>query len=138
MTYKNGVETIPVKPDLILRPYDLDHSIAIFQLIDRNREHLSQYGDTTSAKYRTVEDVADSISNQNPLRRRYGIWRGSVLIGTVNVEQKLGNGTSEIGYYLDVEYQGKGCMSKVVRAMTNHSFQVMDVPTLFGRGHLSC
>ena len=49
-----------------------------FHLVDTNREHLSQYGGTTSSSYNSVDDVSRSIvSPPNPEKK--GLVSGTVM-----------------------------------------------------------
>lgn len=78
----------------------------LFELIDRNRDYLSQRGDETAAKYPDFESVLRSITHPaNELKIRLGIWFDDVLTGTINITPE-GSYTSEIGYWVGSEFSG--------------------------------
>ena len=72
---------------LRLRTFTVEDSQQIFDLIDRNRAHLSQFRDGTAREYKSVAKVESSIVFSKPNRSRYGIWsEDSQLVGSVNIE----------------------------------------------------
>jgi hypothetical protein len=48
---------------VVLRQLIPEDSQPYFDLIEYDRAHLSQFDDDTAAKYKTVEDVLESIVN---------------------------------------------------------------------------
>lgn len=83
----------------------------LFELIDRNRDHLSQWSDETAAKYPDFESVLRSITRpSNPDRIRLGIWSDGFLAGTINITPTDAWGwyAKEIGYWVGAEFCGKG------------------------------
>ena len=106
MTKKRKV--LEVGDGIFLRQYVPADAPVIFQLIDENREHLSQHGEDTARKYPTLESVADSIINpQNPRRLRFGIWDKDVFVGGINITPAE-NHTAVLGYWLGGQHQSKG------------------------------
>lgn len=104
-----------------LRIFQPEDSSEIYSLIDRNREHLSQHGDTTSAKYPTEDEVLHSIIKPSkPDKLRYGIWTAdNDYVGTINFTPDKGNPKSgEIGYYVGQGYSGKGYATDAAVALT--------------------
>lgn len=70
---KKPIEILVRSTGIRLKQFIQTDSKAIFDLINKNREHLSQFGDTTAEKYQNVESVEDSILNpKNPNRLRFG------------------------------------------------------------------
>ncbi len=107
----------------------------LFALIDRNREHLSQHGDDTAAKYPTLESVSDSIvTPKNPHRMRFAIRNAQgEVVGSINLTpDKDTSERGEIGYYLGSEFQGKGYAGRAVERLTEYAFQELGYETLFG------
>lgn len=135
---RKPIEILIGSTGIRLKQFTHSDSQAIFELIDRNREHLSQFGDTTAEKYKTVESVEESISNpKNPNRLRFGIWDNGVLVGSVNLTPEEDDKTKgEIGYYLGAEFKGKGYMIKAVTTLTEFAFKNLGYKEIYGIVHL--
>jgi ribosomal-protein-serine acetyltransferase len=109
-----------------LRPEDASE---LFNLIDMNREHLSQYDEPTSKKYPTFESLYASIATPpDPTRLRFGIWTNSEILGSINITP-LGD-TGVIGYYLGSEYQGKKIMTRSVKRLVRYCFDELHLRTI--------
>ncbi len=121
---------------VILRQFTSEDSGEIFELIDKNREHLSQNGDDTSHKYPTRRSVRESIENpKNPKRLRFtirsleGIYVGSINLTPEENDPKAG----EIGYYLGAKYTGKGIATSAVETLADFAFNNLGYEVLFGK-----
>jgi len=120
-----------VDGDLILRQYVLGDARQIFNLIDQNRAHLSRKGDDTAEKYKVIEDVAASILIPNPDRLRFGVWDGSVLVGTVNL-QRESSVRAEFGTYLGEDFQHQGYIAKAGLRLAQFAREQLGYETLVG------
>lgn len=126
---------IIVDEEITLRQFAERDADAIFSLIDRNREHLSQNEDDTANKYRCMEDVLKSIQKpRNPEKLRFGIWVGDSLVGSVNMTPDLENG-AEIGYYLGNEFTKKGYMGRSVKRLVRYGFEEKKLDQIYARVH---
>src|ERR1700744_1262995 len=87
-----------VRPPLVLTSENdtitlkrLTHEDALvyFSLIDTDRAHLSQHGDSTADKYRTLEDVEKSIDHPDPKveEYRFGVWDNGEMVGFVKLKR---------------------------------------------------
>lgn len=120
---------------LFLAPYTLEDAQDIFGLIDRNREHLSQFDDDTARKYPTLDSVIASISNPvNFGRHRLGIRESSgVLVGAINLTRTVrSRRTAEIGYYVGSEFGGRGIGTNAVQTLSAYSFAHLGFSSLYG------
>lgn len=120
---------------LLLRQFTPQDSEEIFSLIDRNRAHLSQFGDTTAQKYPTVESVRESIEQpKNPKRLRFCMRnRQGQLVGSINITPDENDPTTaEIGYYLGSEFQKQGYMRKAVETLTEYGFETLKIKSIYG------
>jgi ribosomal-protein-serine acetyltransferase len=134
----NQLEIISTDGQISLRQYSLENAEEIFALIDRNREHLSQFGEDTPVKYPTLESVRESILHpHNEKRLRFGIInKADVLVGTINLTPDNNDPRKgEIGYYLGAEFQGQGYVNKAIGALTDYAFQNLGYKNLFGSVH---
>ena len=130
-----GRIVLGVDARIVLKQYSVSDSRAIFELIDDNRSHLSQYGDITARKYSTMKEVHDSIAHpKNPERLRFGIWDEGVFVGTINItpdEDDAGARTAEVGYFLGESHQGRGCMGKSLARIIQYAFFKMDIQIIY-------
>jgi RimJ/RimL family protein N-acetyltransferase len=130
------IEIISPEGNITLRQFAPSDADEIFALIDSGREHLSQHGDETAAKYQTVDAVRESIVRpSNPARLRFGIRnRDGVLVGSINVtpEQEYSQ-IGEIGYYLGVAHTGQGYTTTAVEALTRYAFDELGYEQLYGK-----
>lgn len=118
-----------------LRQYAIEDAKMVFELIDRNREHLSNFGDKTARKYPTFESVEKHIAeslNGNVLR--FGIYNDeNVLVGFIKLTPNYTDGQKgEVGYYLGGEFQHNGYMRKAVQALTDYAFNTLNYNELYG------
>ena len=114
-----------VDDEIVLRLYTLEDVDVIFDLIDRNRDHLNQFAEGTSDKYPIRESVVESLEcSPNPDKLRYGIWVGDTYVGTVNLVPYAIR-QAEVGYYLGEEFQGHGYMTRSVNCLVDSAINEM-------------
>lgn len=121
--------------DLSLKQFTAQDAEEIFALIDRSRDHLSQFGDDTADKYPTLESVRESIVRPRNLKRlRFAIRnKEEQLVGSINITPDENNPEqAEIGYYLGAEFQRQGYMGRAVQALTSYGFQTLNYKTIYG------
>ncbi len=112
-----------------LGPYDAQ---AYFDLIDADREHLSQFGDGTAIKYPSVDTVRESIVNpEYPTKLRFGIWQGGAMVGSINLSPDTGANSAEVGYWIGKPYIGYGYARKATEALIEYVFEVTDLEVLY-------
>lgn len=99
----------------------------LYALINRNREHIGKWLKFPSITV-TSEDSKAFIER---VRLRYakgdgywlGIWNDDELVGSIGflyIDQE--NKKTEIGYWLGKEYEGKGMVTKSIKALINYGF----------------
>lgn len=121
---------------LVLRQFTPEDAREIFNLIDRNRGHLSQHGDETADKYKTYEEVLDSIVHpKNPQRLRFAIRnKEGIYVGTINLTPDEDNPKKgEIGYYLGEEFTGKGYTKEALAALVDYAFGDLGYEELYAK-----
>ncbi|HLD05515.1 MAG TPA: GNAT family N-acetyltransferase [Candidatus Nanoarchaeia archaeon] len=123
-----------VDDELRLREFSPSDASAIFSLIDQNRDHLSQHGEDTAAKYPTQESVLTSIqAPKNPLKLRFGIWAGDTFVGSVNLHPDGSGRSAEIGYYLGSEFMKRGYVTRSVRRLIQYGFEELGVQEVWAK-----
>lgn len=77
-----------------------------FALIEKNRDHLTKYGDYEELYPAALHSVATELGRSNE-KHRFGIWFGDVLIGRVDLFLAT-PGNIVLGYWLDEDHTGLG------------------------------
>jgi RimJ/RimL family protein N-acetyltransferase len=133
-TINKSIEIISADGEITLRQYASDNAKEIFELIDRNRAHLSQFGEGTADKYPTLERMWESIAHpKNPEKLRFEIRnKRDQLVGTINLTPDKNNPTAgETGCYLGEEFQGHGYAGKSLNLLTDYAFDVLGFKTIY-------
>lgn len=99
----------------------------LYELINRNRDHIGKW-----LKFPSITlGPEDSKSFIERTRMRYakdeghwlGIWSKNKLVGSIGylyLDQE--NRKTEIGYWLGKEYEGRGLITRSVKALMNYAF----------------
>ena len=115
---------------LVLRKVALADVGDIFAEVERSREHLRDWmwwvdettdpGDILEFVERSLKQDSDGDGCQRTIR-----FEGRLvgMIGLVNVVQR--SRKSEIGYWIGRSFQGRGIVTRSVRALTTHLFSEM-------------
>lgn len=102
----------------------------MFELIDKNRSHLSQWGDPTADAYPDYESVLRSIANPiDPRRIQLGIWCNGIFAGTINFTP-INQRTREIDCWIGREFCQQGLAVLATRAVIDYGRQLPDVDTM--------
>lgn len=124
-------------PGLVLRVLEVPDAQALFELLDENRDHLSQLGDDTAGKYPTYESVVNSIvANAQPQRRRYGIWKDDVFVGTINLTLEPLHERGWIGYWIGRQFAGQGYASIATDALCAYAVKQLGVRKFSAHTHV--
>jgi ribosomal-protein-serine acetyltransferase len=130
---------IEVEPDLWLRQLKLDQAEQLFELIDENREYLSEWlpyihntneiGDVRSF----VESEIDKrVCNQG---YSYFIERRDKIIGHVSLMNLNGDKEPEIGYWVTRDASGEGIATRAVNTLTAFGLNLLGLKQVIIRAH---
>jgi ribosomal-protein-serine acetyltransferase len=110
-----------------LRLLEERHAQELSDLTERNQEHLRAWLPWVDSS-RTVEDrkkfIRDSLK-QFAENKGFvaGIWREGRLAGVIGYDAiDWENRSTEVGYWLGEEYQGRGLATTACRALVEHAF----------------
>lgn len=118
----------PVDQDIELRLLEDRHAVELFALTHKNREYLRQWlgwVDYTQSVDGTRGFIQNSLRNFAQTGAfTAGIWyrgaiAGNVGLGTIDWH----NRSTSLGYWLDADTQGRGVMTRAVRAVLDHLFR---------------
>lgn len=107
---------IPTLRLVALSPDDAD---AYYELVDRNRTHLTQYGDWTELAEATRESVVSSLTNPEDRATQFCIWLDERLIGRTDLNRRT-PGKFVLGYWIGSEFTGKGYATAACRALIDY------------------
>jgi len=123
----------------IMRPVEMRDAQAIFDVVNRNRKHLSPWFEwvkTTQTMQDTknfVQGALDQYGKNEGVST--GIWDGDRFIGSAGyVFWDHKHKKAEIGYWLDETYTGQGIMTSVARQLSKYVFDVLE----FNRVIIQC
>jgi len=126
---------------VVLKQFILADAKPLFELIDRNREHLSRWGDRTGKKYPSLVSVERSISRPPQLSRlRLGIWSGLCLVGNIDLApmtnaETCRNDLAEVGYWVGSEFCRQGFATVATVALTERALYKMGFLAILARVH---
>lgn len=104
-------------------------TVAYYELVDRNREHLTRLGDYRSMLTASLVSVRDELSASSP-NLVTGIWLRRKLIGRVDLIPK-DPGIFVIGYWIDEGEQGHGYMTAACRALIGFATEHMGARSVY-------
>lgn len=117
---------------LVLRLLEPRHAQALFNLVDRNREHLGIWFPWVELT-KTVADSETFIRSQLEKFVRdngfqLGIWLNDELVGSIGLNYIIKEfRCTEIGYWLGEEYGGRGMMTKACRHLCGYLFTELNL-----------
>ena len=118
---------IKINDSFHLRLLTEEDAAALFDLTERNRKRLSEWM-TWLDIVRSVGEARWYISRSRQQSMTddaflYGIWDVESLAGFIDIHSVNHTTlTAELGYWIGVEYEGKGLVTMASEALTNHAF----------------
>ncbi|WNJ20629.1 GNAT family protein [Pontibacter sp. G13] len=118
---------LKVDPDLELRMLSTLDAEPLFELVAANRQYLKPWIRWPDQIQSVNDALTAIIKNRNDYRVHKslltGIFFRGNLVGAVGLNHlDLINQKSGIGYWLGESYQGKGIMTRAVRALIRYAF----------------
>lgn len=123
---------LDVDEEISLRMLNAKDAEKLFEITDRSRDYLREFLPWLDHT-KTVEDSYQFIMNNFQVyAERKGVSAGIIYRGELAGiagynELDWVNKVASIGYWLDYEQQGKGIMTRVVRALTDYAFYKYDL-----------
>lgn len=123
-------QEIVIDAGLSLTPVMPEDSERMFEIINGNRDHFSQFEDNTFTKYPTLEAMQERNAHQAPDERRFVIRHDGDIVGFVKLTDQ-GEPGWEIGYWMDPAKEGHGYMTRGARALTDYGFARLGARRVF-------
>lgn len=117
-----------IDEQLLIALFDLSHSEELFELIHHNRDHFGKWLEFPH-KTHTVEDARNFITrcihkNASGNGGWCGIWDEHRLIGAIGlVHINWMDKTTEIGYYIAQDYEGRGIIRRACQEVVKYIFE---------------
>lgn len=121
---------LTVDDDIALRLHDAHNINDFFSLIDRNRDHISQWLDwtdnhqSTTHTFRYILWERQQFAQQKQITSRI-YYQGQVAGSVSLIIHDAQVGFAEIGYWIGKEFTGKGIVTRSVRAVCNFAFNTL-------------
>ena len=123
---------IKVNKEIILWPIHTSDAAEIFNIVDRQRDYLGKWLPFVESTKRledtvgfieSIMNVADQQQELVFVIRYEGEFAG--LVGFKSTD--TANRKTEIGYWLNRHFQGRGIITSSVKALCAHAFNEMDI-----------
>lgn len=131
MKKKNRIE-IKLDDKLFLRQTTLDDAEEIFQVVDRNRDHLREFLpwlDFSTTVQDSIENIKESdLEFEESGTPRFCLILNDKMIGTISFHpiNKLHKHGS-IGYWMDKSFTRNGYLTKAAKALVKYGFEILDL-----------
>ena len=119
------LETITVSAETELRAIERADITVFWELIDRNRAHLSRWfpwAETASYESTRLFLEEQRVRHARGVDAAYGIWHRDRLAGSIGLRNLEQPSAANVGYYLDEFALGRGLMTTSLRALAEAGF----------------
>lgn len=124
--------SIKVDEELSLKLRHEEDTVAVFNLVEKNRSHLRPWlpwVDRTLTQEDSKKYIIGELENfKNKKTADFGIFYQEKLVGSMGFNKiDSVNQKAEIGYWIDSDYEGKGIMTKCVTSIINYGFNELNL-----------
>ena len=126
-----------------LRLLDLGDLDPYFELVQKNRDRLADYFVGTVSRTKTYKEAQEFVEEmiKHTISNTYFPYviidhKDEKIIGFIDLKNIDWNiPKTQIGFYIDESYAGKGIISKAIREICDHCFEEKGFEKLFMRIH---
>jgi ribosomal-protein-serine acetyltransferase len=130
-----------IDPEISLQLLQLHHTETVFAAVDQNRQHLRAWLPWVDENH-SSEDTRKFI--QSSLHRfaevggfACGIWFNDRFVGCIDLLRiNKTSHSAEIGYWLSIDHQGQGIMTRSCRRVIMYAFEDLKLHRLVIRAAL--
>lgn len=118
---------LPLKESVFLKPLRPGQARELFELVDGSR-HTLQPWMPWIGQMQEIADAEAFIANTVQLYADHdaltaGLWEGERLAGVIGFHEiNWRSFSTQIGYWLGADFEGRGLMSLAARAFVDHAF----------------
>jgi RimJ/RimL family protein N-acetyltransferase len=116
-------------PELVLRELNVGEALAYYALLDRNRAHLTQFGNYQAEGKATLAWVKRSLKRP-AARMRFGLWYSGELVGRIELAGWARHRFT-LAYWLGSEHVGRGLMTKALIRLMRHGRDSLGASAFF-------
>ncbi|MBD0400682.1 GNAT family N-acetyltransferase [Flammeovirga sp. EKP202] len=119
---------IKVNPQIELKPLEMGDSTSIFTILDQQRDYIGKWLPFVQYTHK-IEDTRKFVASmieeaEKNTTKVYSILLGCELIGLISFKDiSKVNKSTEIGYWISQDHQGRGIMTDAVRQMCKMAFE---------------
>ena len=119
-----------IDDDIILREFSDGDAAAIYDVVKANYDHLRSFMWWAKPEYSLVdarEFIAQGVADARQKKSLgFGIFREGKVIGSIGfVKFDSDAKTTEIGYWIDRDEEGKGIISRACKLLIDYAFNEM-------------
>lgn len=118
---------ITIDEHIELRTFEPEDAESLFHVVNKSRHHLNpwlSWVSTTTKPEHSLEFIQNmrmQLHNQEALA--LGIFYNGNIIGSVGMHNKdHATNRADLGYWIDAEYEGKGIVTRAVKALIGYLF----------------
>jgi RimJ/RimL family protein N-acetyltransferase len=116
-------------PALVLRELNESGAEAYYALLDRNRLHLTQFGNYQAEGKATLAWVKRSLRRPGG-GLRFGLWYSGQLVGRIELA-RWARQRFTVAYWLGSEHVGRGLMTQAVSRLMRHGRETLGATAFF-------
>jgi RimJ/RimL family protein N-acetyltransferase len=116
-------------PELVLRELNVGEAVAYYALLDRNRAHLTQFGNYQAEGKATLAWVKRSLKRP-AARMRFGLWYSGELVGRIELAGWARHRFT-LAYWLGSEHVGRGLMTQALTRLMRHGRESLGASAFF-------
>jgi RimJ/RimL family protein N-acetyltransferase len=116
-------------PSLSLRELTVAQADEYYALIDRNRSHLTQFGNYEEEGRATLKWVKTALACP-AAGLRFGIWHDATLVGQAELAHRS-RSSFAVAYWLGREHLGRGLMSQAILRLMEYARERLGATAFF-------
>ncbi|MEO7034613.1 MAG: GNAT family protein [Polyangiaceae bacterium] len=124
-----ALELLTDNPALLLRELRPSDASAYYAVLDRNRVHLTQFGNYRAEGRATAAWVRRSLARRS-VGLRFGLWYSGELVGRIELA-RWARQRFTLAYWLDREHVGHGLMTQALSRLMQHGRESFGASAFF-------